>query len=164
MRGYRQGTKKKDGTWQIAVVGFDLLKGKKRKRYFTGKTQKDAQDRMLAAMPEENWIAPERDEYRKLRSKAVSPCQSAVYFIWTPDDPSPKVKIGYATYPRNRLMEMQTGSPCRLEILHLTKGRVPRERELQALFGHLRTHGEWFSLTEDVREWIAQDPDAVRLL
>jgi hypothetical protein len=76
-----------------------------------------------------------------------------VYFITTAE--AERVKIGFTrNQPRTRLRELQTGSPFELCIIATERGTEQDERELHARFADCRLHGEWFELTEELREYI----------
>jgi hypothetical protein len=52
------------------------------------------------------------------------------------------IKIGRAIDPLQRLAELQTGSPVKLELLAVLRG--DHEAMLHRKFADLRIHGEWF--------------------
>jgi len=65
------------------------------------------------------------------------------------------IKIGYTTKdPSLRLANMMTGSPAPLRIV----GLIPRniEKELHKKFGAEREHGEWFTPTKAILEYIKE--------
>ena len=70
------------------------------------------------------------------------PHTTVVYLIAARD--LEMVKIGLATNVRERLSQLQTGSPCELELLAAIPGGEAEERALHWLFGHLHVRGEWF--------------------
>ena len=70
------------------------------------------------------------------------PHTTVVYLIAARD--LEMVKIGLATNVRDRLSQLQTGSPCALELLATIPGGENEERALHWLFGHLHVRGEWF--------------------
>ena len=70
------------------------------------------------------------------------PHTTVVYLIAARD--LEMVKIGLATNVRERLSQLQTGSPCELELLATIPGGENEERALHWLFGHLHVRGEWF--------------------
>jgi hypothetical protein len=67
-----------------------------------------------------------------------------IYFVQA--DIGGPIKIGHTTSlsMRNRLADLQCGSPFKLCVLRQERGNTARERELHLRFAHLRLHGEWF--------------------
>lgn len=74
----------------------------------------------------------------------------AVYFIRAGD----LVKIGHSVNPPQRLRMLRTGSPVPLEFWHLEAGGKDRERELHERFAADRAHGEWFHISDAIREYV----------
>lgn len=75
----------------------------------------------------------------------------------------PIVKIGWATNPQRRLDQLQTGSPHKLHLLGYTPGIPSDETDWQYTWRPLRVRGEWFNLTNDLRDAINHrlfQPDA----
>jgi len=59
------------------------------------------------------------------------------------------VKIGYTRQrPLQRLAALQTGSPLHLVLWAYIKGSSEVERALHKAFAPLRSHGEWFYVTQ----------------
>lgn len=60
-----------------------------------------------------------------------------------------KYKIGVSKNPKKRLKQLQTGSGEEIKLIHEFKSNFPRKVEtaLHNRYGHLKAHGEWFSLT-----------------
>jgi uncharacterized protein YozE (UPF0346 family) len=69
------------------------------------------------------------------------------------------VKIGKARNPHLRLRGLQTGSARSLALLLILEG--DREYDLHERFKEHRVHGEWFTLNEDIRAFIAQETGKV---
>lgn len=67
------------------------------------------------------------------------------------------IKIGYATNVSQRLAELQTGAPERLEILLTMPGPQKLERSLHSKFHPLRSQGEWFRAEEPILTFIGQE-------
>jgi hypothetical protein len=64
------------------------------------------------------------------------------------------VKIGKSADPRNRARELQTGHPLRLKIVLVLDMDV--EKQLHARFAKDRLVGEWFQLSDSIREFIEE--------
>lgn len=64
------------------------------------------------------------------------------------------VKIGVAKNVVRRLIQLQTGSPKKLRIMHSFAAGFECEDTLHKLFSHLRIRGEWFKLTNEIRNYI----------
>lgn len=72
------------------------------------------------------------------------------------------VKIGLALNPVERVCELQVGSPDLLNLLGSIRCEDQRaaaayERELHRRFAEDRLHGEWFSPSEAIMEFIATE-------
>lgn len=67
-----------------------------------------------------------------------------------------RVKIGMSRNVHNRLGTMQSASPDQLELIKIirTNDQYPDDMAVHALFPHLRVHGEWFELTEELQNFI----------
>lgn len=61
--------------------------------------------------------------------------------------PGGPVKIGCASDPEARLLQLQTGSPYPLRLLGYVPGGEKLERELHKKYAHLHMQGEWFRAT-----------------
>lgn len=55
------------------------------------------------------------------------------------------IKIGFAKDPWKRLCMLRTGSPTQLDLVAMTEGGRPEERELHERFAQDRVRGEWFA-------------------
>jgi DNA-binding XRE family transcriptional regulator len=73
-----------------------------------------------------------------------------IYFI----KHSEFVKIGYTTGINNRLSQLQTSSPHKLQVVGLIDGDLNKEKELHQKFIHLSTSGEWFNYTKELEDYI----------
>lgn len=76
-----------------------------------------------------------------------------MYFV-VADLPRPMVKIGWSSKPDQRLSALQTGSPVKLRFLHMVKAPMQEEGLLRKRFKHLRSHGEWLFLEDDLLDHI----------
>lgn len=65
------------------------------------------------------------------------------------------VKIGFSEIPSQRIADLQSSCPAKLERLALIKGSIRDEQALHRKFHALRLHGEWFTLTPELRSQIA---------
>lgn len=62
-----------------------------------------------------------------------------------------RVKIGFTTgEPEVRLRALQTGSPAMLTLLAVHSGSLHEEAALHARFQHVRSHGEWFDMNDEL--------------
>lgn len=73
------------------------------------------------------------------------------------------VKIG-RTYnePYKRLMSMQACCPLELQLIGVTEGYGVEEAALHARFAPSRIRGEWFTMTDELRDHVAQFPPPAR--
>lgn len=67
-----------------------------------------------------------------------------------------RVKIGVANDPQTRLRGLMTGSAVSLSLIGIMPGDESLEREIHEKFSAFRTHGEWFDLSEEIREFIRE--------
>ena len=66
------------------------------------------------------------------------------------------IKIGLSHgSPKNRMAQLQTGSPVELNLLHFFKAERKVESELHARFMHIHERGEWFRETEELLDFIS---------
>lgn len=98
-----------------------------------------------------NWREVEKFERRAGRPiKAQLPKQTYVYLVAALE--TRMVKIGITNDLKKRLHSMQSGSPCDLVMLAHFPGSREDEQELHHRFRELRSHGEWFRDTKEIRE------------
>jgi len=64
------------------------------------------------------------------------------------------IKIGYSNDPEYRKKCLQTGSPVKLHLQATMPGEFKTESGLHELFAHLRTGGEWFRYTDELKWFI----------
>lgn len=83
-----------------------------------------------------------------------------VYFCIV-DEGAPAVKIGFTRRAaKQRIADLQTGSPSRIRLLIEIPGTPPLERELHARFAAYRLHGEWFRLEGELADYIRRLAEA----
>lgn len=82
------------------------------------------------------------------------PCQY-VYFILAGGN-TRRVKIGTGFCPEHRLQKIRLISPVPLRIVARIPcaGSMPVENALHLAFNHARVRGEWFDLTDGLRDLI----------
>lgn len=68
------------------------------------------------------------------------------------------VKIGKAVRLMNRISELQTSVPSKLVLVYLSIG--DKEKELHQKFKSHRIRGEWFSWSDEVREFCLRNRHA----
>ncbi len=64
------------------------------------------------------------------------------------------IKIGCSSDPEYRKKCLQTGSPIKLHIQATMPGEYQTETGLHEMFPHLRTKGEWFRYTDELKWFI----------
>ena len=78
-----------------------------------------------------------------------------VYVIGEAD--AHKIKIGKSKSPKQRLHQLQTGYPTKLYIWGFCRNISPlNEKEIHKKLKNYRLSGEWFELTNEVREVVEQ--------
>jgi hypothetical protein len=70
------------------------------------------------------------------------------------------VKIGRAVYYAERVEQVRSMSPVDTQVVCAFVG-LHHEMDLHRRFAHLRTKGEFFSYTPELREYLRSRPDAV---
>jgi len=70
------------------------------------------------------------------------------------------VKIGQAVYYAERVEQVRNMSPVETEVVCALVG-LNHERALHKHFAHLRKHGEFFSDTSELRDYLKSHPDSI---
>jgi hypothetical protein len=80
----------------------------------------------------------------------------SVYFVGSFDNNNTltALKIGESDRPRDRLQQLQTGNPNRLEILKILPGNSQDEKRWHHQWAHLRGKGEWFTPSPELLDFI----------
>ncbi len=78
--------------------------------------------------------------------------KSKIYFVLCKE--AQAVKIGVTNDVKKRLDSLQTANPFNLELLKFIEGNRSREQEIHKKFEHLKRNGEWFSYSQELREFI----------
>lgn len=76
------------------------------------------------------------------------------------------IKIGYSSDPDYRKKCLQTGSPIKLHLQATMQGCFKTETGLHEMFSHLRTNGEWFKYTDELKWFIravVMNPDQTNI-
>lgn len=74
-----------------------------------------------------------------------------VYFVRNPK--TREIKIGQSEDVRRRLKELSTKEKCSLELLGVVEAPLI-EKELHSMFSETRLHGEWFSPSVELLDYI----------
>jgi hypothetical protein len=80
----------------------------------------------------------------------------SVYFITCRD--ASAVKIGKADDPRARLQQLQCACPMPLKLEAVFPGGADAESALHRVFDSARIHREWFIITAEIEQYIADSP------
>ena len=81
-----------------------------------------------------------------------------IYFIRCECPGEQPIKIGFAQYVGERLVNLQIGCPFPLTILAVIEdGDEAQESFLHAAFDEFRLRGEWFRPNAELVEWIEQN-------
>lgn len=102
---------------------------------------------------------PNITHYNHIRK---TPKKGWIYFILCRD--MNVVKIGSSTIlPAHRLEQIQTYSPCLLTLVAVCESDyvIYEEHCLQLMFGLSQMHGEWFTFTPAIQEWIKTNAECV---
>ena len=99
-----------------------------------------------------------------------------VYAIGVKGDENSVIKFGYTRNIEDRFKTLQIGSPVLLELLGKADGRIHLEQKLHRLLAASRSHGEWFTRTDEVKkalecikantlvEWLAEGSSRARVI
>ena len=71
-----------------------------------------------------------------------------IYFVKAKG--SAYIKIGYSSDVPARIRQLQTSHPKKLMVQAILPGGYQTEVGIHELFGHLRTKGEWFRLSDEL--------------
>lgn len=84
-----------------------------------------------------------------------------IYFAYAPE--LNRVKIGFTEGDaKQRVDNLQVGSPVDLLLIGAINGEREQEKELQNQFSALWVRGEWYTLTDCLKQFITRHiPDAV---
>lgn len=77
--------------------------------------------------------------------------QRASVYVFRAGD---RAKIGFSTNVPARLKACQTGSPLPLSVWRVFEGGRELERELHERFADEREHGEWFRVSDRLRDFV----------
>lgn len=113
---------------------------------------------LQAAAAEELSISQRVKDAHALLPTMPSLSDGVVYFVRGGD----LIKIGHSKRWQGRMSTLQTGSPAKLELLHVESGDVAKERALHRLFQHLHSHREWFRADEELVAYIAMLKNGVQ--
>lgn len=91
----------------------------------------------------------EKNRRKPLIKKYTTP--TIVYFILSANG---LVKIGRSINIKSRFKSLCSMSPVKLELLHTIEGTHYTEVELHKKFDPIRSHGEWFYYTDDLKKHI----------
>lgn len=64
------------------------------------------------------------------------------------------IKIGFTRNIDQRIHALRTSSPLDVELVASFPGTKDDEKELHAMFNHIRVRGEWFHAHRDIRRWL----------
>ena len=78
--------------------------------------------------------------------------QKYIYFF--KEDEMNSVKIGISYNVSERLSQIQMCAPQTISCAGVMPGNLLMESEIHDKFSHLRIHGEWFRLDEELSEFI----------
>lgn len=93
-----------------------------------------------------------KDMYDEM-ARGYRPEDSYIYFVL--GQTTRRVKIGYTSRNvRDRLCDLQTGSPDRLILLGVIHAPFYFEAELHHALRPFHSHGEWYDLPSSIVKWI----------
>lgn len=73
-----------------------------------------------------------------------------VYFIKCQE----YIKIGYSNNPNDRISQLQTSIPYKLQVVSIIMGTMHDEKKLHKLFKEHHVRGEWFRVSIEILEYI----------
>ena len=89
--------------------------------------------------------------------------RGVIYFLEAPE--VSRVKIGFTAirFPWMRISTHRISSPVELGPMWIMRGSFDDEHRLHARFAKDRRHGEWFSLSKDISDFIENNCKQVRI-
>lgn len=91
---------------------------------------------------------------RPKKGEGEWPAGDLIYFL---ESAPGYVKIGFTTDLATRVRALQPGCPLPLRLLaHMPDGDLKTERALHRRFARDRLSGEWFTLTDRIRDFISE--------
>ena len=91
---------------------------------------------------------------KELWAEVCSSFRPEPYYVYFVGSENGLVKIGFAGDLDYRFSKLVCGSPVPLTMLAITPGGRPKEREYHQRFKQWRRHGEWFELSDEIKEEI----------
>lgn len=83
--------------------------------------------------------------------------ETNIYFILSENG---KIKIGRTTDIKKRFKNIRLISPCQLKLLYVIENTsYTLENEIHLKFKHLRSHGEWFYFSDEIKKYISECED-----
>lgn len=76
-----------------------------------------------------------------------------IYFVLSGDF----VKIGHSVNPEKRLTVLSTGCPTECKMIGVMPGNQPDEAKVHKQFSHLRTKGEWFRFSPEIKRFVSKN-------
>lgn len=61
------------------------------------------------------------------------------------------IKVGYSKHPEKRLSDLQVSNSTDLEIIHIEKGDIPKEKFIHSKLLKHKIRGEWFKFNKECR-------------
>ena len=100
-------------------------------------------------------------KYCSKRTRRTAQQHRPEFIYFAEEVGSDTVKIGISVNPESRLSTLQTSNPKTLRLIHAFEGTGEDEAELHERFAKDRIRGEWFTLSEQIKEYLrsAQEPD-----
>jgi len=65
------------------------------------------------------------------------------------------VKIGVTEDIQQRVSQIQVGTPYEVSVMLLIEGSYEKEAELHKTFNDFKIRGEWYWLSEEIKEYVA---------
>lgn len=142
--------------WIDGCLWFDDSESKKEPHYYIWDLMEERRRRVYIEIePEISVTRPvANQEFSTSKSEGIYSkhdfSDSWIYFI----EGANKVKIGRSQDPEGRLETLQTGSPVPLVLFARMRGGPATERRLHEMFSNSLSHGEWYYLTDRLKDYI----------
>lgn len=95
-------------------------------------------------------VPPPKNRLERLLDSDKRNREGFIYFIACGD----LVKIGFSRNVKMRMAELQTGSPHKLSLVHVERGKEQDERAFHRAFEQHRHSGEWFKFEGALKAFI----------
>lgn len=111
-------------------------------------------DCMAGAISVEDWMVLCAERPRGWLEGGVNLKRHWIYFMLAELPEGVAVKIGLSDNPERRRAQIQAANPGEIELTFCYWGHAFEEKQLHDRFKDNHLHGEWFSLTDELTDYV----------